>query len=182
MNGTSAHEPILSVQHLSKRFPGVQALHDVSLTIRRGEVHIVMGENGAGKSTLMKILAGIYLPDEGQITFEGKTVRIENPQKAQQLGINLINQELNIAGNLTVAENIFMGSELKKFGLIDRTSMAKKSEEVIKLLGAPLDPLMQAGRLSIAEQQQVEIARALIHNSKVLIMDEPTAALSELEA
>jgi ribose transport system ATP-binding protein len=181
MEGIQARGPILTVSHLSKSFPGVRALRDVSFDAYAGEVHIVMGENGAGKSTLMKILAGIYSPDEGQITLEGQSVRIDTPQKAQALGINLINQELNIAGNLTVAENIFMGSEPRKLGLVDRATMAKRSEEVLKLLAASFQPLMLAGKLSIAEQQQVEIARALIHNSKILIMDEPTAALSERE-
>jgi ribose transport system ATP-binding protein len=181
MDGTQARGPILTVQHLSKGFPGVRALHDVSFAANAGEVHVVMGENGAGKSTLMKILAGIYTPDEGQISLEGQAVRIDTPQKAQALGINLINQELNIAGNLTVAENIFMGSEPRKLGLVDRGAMAQRSEEVLKLLAASFSPQMLAGELSIAEQQQVEIARALIHNSKILIMDEPTAALSERE-
>jgi ribose transport system ATP-binding protein len=172
---------ILSTRGVSKRFPGVQALSDVSLDVRKGEIHAVMGENGAGKSTLMKILAGVYIPDEGQIFLDGKQVKLENPLRALQLGISLINQELNIAGNISVAENVFMGSELGRFGLARRAAMRKRTQEVLDLLGAPFAPEMRAGLLSIAEKQQIEIARALVHNSRVIIMDEPTAALSENE-
>ncbi len=181
MSGIADHEVILSVKNMSKSFPGVRALHDVSLSIRKGEVHVLMGENGAGKSTLMKIMAGIYQPDAGEIILDGKSIKVDTPLKAQQHGINLINQELNIAGNLTVAENVFMGSELRKFGLIDRISMARESVKALDLIGASIPVNVTAGSLSIAEQQQVEIARALIHNSKILIMDEPTAALSDRE-
>jgi len=120
---------ILSVKNISKRFPGVQALSSVSLEIRRGEVHVLMGENGAGKSTLMKLLAGVYENDEGEILLEGVPVKMENPLKAQKLGINLINQELNIAGNLTVAENVFMGNEPQRFGLVDRTKMEERARD-----------------------------------------------------
>ena len=172
---------ILSVRDLSKSFPGVRALNKISMDIRRGEIHVVMGENGAGKSTLMKILAGVYSPDEGEIFLEEKQIKVENPLKAQHLGINLIYQELSIAANLTVAENIFMGSEPSKFGLVDRKTMVKRSNEILELLGSRIPVSIIAGKLSIAEQQQIEIARALGHNSKILIMDEPTAALSDNE-
>lgn len=175
------NEIVLSVRNISKSFPGVQALSSVSLDIRRGEVHVLMGENGAGKSTLMKLLAGVYQPDSGEILLEGEPVRMENPLKAQLLGVNLINQELNIAGNLTVAENVFMGNEPSRFGMVDRTYMAEKSAEALAKLGSAISPAAVAGTLSIAEQQQVEIARSLLHNGKVLIMDEPTAALSDRE-
>lgn len=171
----------LQVVGLSKEFPGVKALDDVDLEVRSGEIHVVMGENGAGKSTLMKILAGVYTADKGEIYLSGQRVHIGNPLEAIHLGINLIYQELSIAPNLSVAENIFMGSELSHHGLIDRSSMLKKSAEILKLLGAPYSPATIAGSLSIAEQQQIEIARALNHKSKILIMDEPTAALSDRE-
>lgn len=172
---------VLEVRNLSKSFPGVQALDDVRLDIREGEVHAVMGENGAGKSTLMKIVAGVYQADAGVIELDGAEVKIDNPLKARQLGINLIAQELNIAGNVSVAQNVFMGSEISRFGLVDFRAMERQTAEVLKTLGAPFTATQSAGTLSIAEQQQVEIARALVHKSKVLIMDEPTAALSEHE-
>jgi ribose transport system ATP-binding protein len=172
---------ILSVQEISKHFPGVQALQQVSLDFRTEEVHVIMGENGAGKSTLMKILAGIYKPDQGKIILDGKEVEIENPVKAQQLGINLISQELNIAGNLTVAENIFMGNEPHKYYLDNREKINTEAAEALNKLGATFPVTIQAGKLSIAEQQQIEIARSIAHNGKILIMDEPTAALSERE-
>lgn len=172
---------VLSVRNISKSFPGVQALSSVSLEVRRGEVHVLMGENGAGKSTLMKLLAGIYEPDAGEILLEGVPVRMENPLKAQRLGVNLINQELNIAGNLTVAENVFMGNEPSRFGLVDRTAMAAGASEALAKLGSTFSSSAVAGSLSIAEQQQIEIARSIVHHGKVLIMDEPTAALSDRE-
>ncbi len=172
---------VLSVRNISKSFPGVQALSSVSLDIRRGEVHVLMGENGAGKSTLMKLLAGIYEPDGGEILLEGTPVRMENPLKAQKLGVNLINQELNIAGNLTVAENVFMGNEPSRFGLVDRAAMAERAAEALAKLGSSFPAAAVAGTLSIAEQQQIEIARSIVHNGKILIMDEPTAALSDRE-
>lgn len=174
-------QPIISVRNVSKSFPGVQALDQVSLDIYSGEVHVVMGENGAGKSTLMKILAGVYHPDSGEILLEDKAVHVDNPLQAQHLGINLINQELAIATNLTVAENVFMGREPTRFGVLNRQIMEDETRRVLKLLGAEFEPSEKAGRLMVAEQQQVDISRALVNNSKVIIMDEPTAALSETE-
>lgn len=176
-----ANNVILSVRNISKRFPGVQALSSVSLDIRSGEVHVLMGENGAGKSTLMKLLAGIYESDQGEIILEGLPVKMETPLKAQLLGINLINQELNIAGNLTVAENVFMGNEPSRFGLVDRKEMAERAKAALDKLGSQFPVNVTAGSLSIAEQQQIEIARSIVHNGKILIMDEPTAALSDRE-
>lgn len=175
------NEPILTVRNLSKRFPGVQALDGVSLDIYPGEVHVLMGENGAGKSTLMKILAGVYRADEGEIAINGEIVAPENPLQAMALGVNLINQELGVATNLTVSENVFMGSEIHRFGVLDHAAMAKRTQEVLDQLGAPFPPDTKASLLKVAEQQQVDIARALVHNGRVLIMDEPTAALSERE-
>ncbi|MFP4427105.1 MAG: sugar ABC transporter ATP-binding protein [Spirochaetaceae bacterium] len=174
-------QPIIEVRNVSKSFPGVQALDQVSLDIYAGEVHVVMGENGAGKSTLMKILAGVYHPDSGEILLEGEQVHVDNPLQAQHLGINLINQELAIATNLTVAENVFMGREPTRFGVLNRQIMEDETRRVLKLLGAEFEPTEKAGRLMVAEQQQVDISRALVNNSRVIIMDEPTAALSETE-
>ncbi|MDA3958252.1 sugar ABC transporter ATP-binding protein [Oceanispirochaeta sp.] len=171
----------LRVTGLSKSFPGVKALDKAELEIYPGEVHVVMGENGAGKSTLMKILAGVYTADEGEIYLSGELTQINGTLDAIKKGINLIYQELSVAPNLTVAENIFMGSEISRFHLVRRDKMIEKSKVVLARLGATFDPAMLAGDLSIAEQQQIEIARALIHDSKVLIMDEPTAALSDRE-
>jgi len=166
---------------IRKGFPGVQALSGVDLTVYPGEIHALMGENGAGKSTLMKILAGAYRADAGEILLDGEVVTIRSPQDAKRQGINLIYQELNLAPNLTVAENIFMGGELARGGLVDRAEMRRRAGEVLKNLGASFGPEVLAGRLSIAEQQQVEIARALYNRSRVLVMDEPTTALSDRE-
>ncbi len=173
--------PFLTVRNVSKRFPGVQALAGVSLDIHAGEVHVVMGENGAGKSTLMKILAGVYRADEGEVRIDGELVAPENPLQAMALGVNLINQELGVATNLTVTENVFMGSEIHRWGVLDRRRMAERTQGVLETLGAPFAPHARASTLKVAEQQQVDIARALVHNGRVLIMDEPTAALSERE-
>jgi ribose transport system ATP-binding protein len=178
----SEQNVILSVSEVSKAFPGVQALNKVSVDVRSGEIHAVVGENGAGKSTLMKVMAGVYQPDGGQIFLDGAPVRFENPLKALHHGISLINQELNIADNISVAENVFMGSELGRFGWTRKEEMRRRTRAVLDLLDAPFDPETLAGTLSIAEKQQIEIARALVHNSRIIIMDEPTAPLSENEA
>lgn len=173
--------PRLEMRGISKKFHGVTALNNVNLTIYPGEVHALMGENGAGKSTLMKILAGAYATDEGEIRINGETVKIADPKAARQAGITLIYQELNVAPNLTVAENIFMGSEFTKGYLLDRERMNREAAEVLNSLGASFTPSDVLSSLSIAEQQQVEIARALKDNSRILVMDEPTAALSDRE-
>lgn len=173
--------PRLEMQGISKQFHGVSALSNVNLTVYPGEVHALMGENGAGKSTLMKILAGAYETDAGEIWIDGKIVNIADPKAARQAGIALIYQELNVAPNLTVAENIFMGSEFTKGYLLDRERMNREAAEVLDSLGASFAPNDVVASLSIAEQQQVEIARALKDNSRILVMDEPTAALSDRE-
>jgi len=175
-------KPVLEMQGITKTFHGFTALHDVNLTIYPGEVHALMGENGAGKSTLMKILAGAYIADAGEIRIDGQSVRMTDPGQARDLGIAIIYQELNLAPNLTVAENIFMGSELTKGGtLIDQDGMRRKAAEVLENLDASFDAGDLVSTLSIAEQQQVEIARALKDKSRILVMDEPTAALSDRE-
>jgi ribose transport system ATP-binding protein len=173
--------PVLEMRGITKRFQGVSALENVNLTIYPGEVHALMGENGAGKSTLMKILAGAYTADEGEIRINGKPTKITDPASARQAGINLIYQELNVAPNLTVTENMFMGSELKKGQFLNRQAMQAEAQKVLDSLGANFDADTVVGRLAIAEQQQVEIARALKDKSRILVMDEPTAALSDRE-
>ncbi|MBW4566151.1 MAG: sugar ABC transporter ATP-binding protein [Mojavia pulchra JT2-VF2] len=173
--------PVLEMQGITKRFHGVPALQNVNLTIYPGEVHALMGENGAGKSTLMKILAGAYIADEGEIRINGNPVKITDPATARQAGINLIYQELNVAPNLTVTENIFMGSELRRGQFLDRQAMEQEARQVLQSLGASFATTDIVGTLSIAEQQQVEIARALKDKSRILVMDEPTAALSDRE-
>lgn len=175
-------EFVLEMSGIHKRFGATRALQDMHLQVRRGEIHALMGENGAGKSTLMKILSGVYQPDAGQIRVEGKPVAIRNPSHGQRAGINLIYQELSIATNLTVAENVFMGNEPRAaLWLVDRARMVRETERVLQMLGAQFGADAPAGSLSIAEQQQVEIARALVHKGRILIMDEPTAALSDRE-
>jgi ribose transport system ATP-binding protein len=179
---TQDPRPVLEVSGIRKRFGAVTVLDGVQLTIRPGEIHALMGENGAGKSTLMKILAGVYQPDAGEIRVGGQPVRIGCPADARACGINLIYQELSVAANLTVAQNIFMGAEPRgRFGTVDTAQMNRRAAEVLKSLGATFAPTRIASGLSIADQQQVEIARALVHDSRVLIMDEPTAALSDRE-
>ena len=173
--------PILEMQHISRRFGQFYALKDVSLTVYPGEVHALMGENGAGKSTLMKILAGAYTASSGEILIDGKPHPIRGPKDALAAGITLIYQEINLAPNLTVAENIFLGSELHRGGLVRRGQMADEAQRVIDRLGARFRATDRVMTLSIAEQQQVEIARALHRNSRILVMDEPTAALSSRE-
>jgi ribose transport system ATP-binding protein len=180
-DGCSTMIPVLEMQGITKRFQGVSALENVNLTIYPGEVHALMGENGAGKSTLMKILAGAYTADEGEIRINGKPIKITDPASARQAGINLIYQELNVAPNLTVTENMFMGSELKKGQFLDRQAMQTEAQQVLKSLGATFKANTIVGNLAIAEQQQVEIARALKDKSRILVMDEPTAALSDRE-
>jgi ribose transport system ATP-binding protein len=173
---------ILQMVGIDKSFGPTRALSGMSLNVHRGEIHALMGENGAGKSTLMKILSGVYSPDRGEIRIDGKPVRLRDPASSRAAGINLIYQELAIAPNLSVAENVFMGSEPRtRFGFVDHALMRRETSEVLRQLGAGFRATDRAGRLSIAEQQQVEIARALIHKGRVLIMDEPTAALSDRE-
>jgi ribose transport system ATP-binding protein len=174
---------LVSMTGMSKSFPGVRALHNARLDLRAGEVHALMGENGAGKSTLMKILAGIYKADEGEILLEGRRVEIGSPRRAQELGIGIIHQELNLMPDLTAAQNIFIGREPKKFGglLLDDARLNADAAEIFAAMHLKLDPQTQVSRLTIARQQMIEIAKALSYRSRVLIMDEPTAALNDAE-
>ncbi|MFM9118175.1 MAG: ATP-binding cassette domain-containing protein, partial [Planctomycetota bacterium] len=162
--------PLLEVRHVTKRFPGVVAIDDVSLTLGRGEVLAVIGENGAGKSTLMKILAGVQQPDGGQILIDGQPTTIATVRQAIGLGIALIHQELNLSDNLDVGANIFLGREPLRYGLIDRQRIARESADYLAQVGLDCSPHVIAGTLSIGQQQLVEIAKALSANARVLIM------------
>ncbi len=183
VTGTGGAIPALEMRGISKTFPGVRALDGVSLAAFAGEVLALMGENGAGKSTLMKVLSGAYRADPGgAILIDGREVTIDGPQSARALGIAIIYQELALAPNLTVAENIYLGDEIARpGGRIDRRAMADGCRPVLERLGTPFGPGTIVGTLSIAEQQLVEIARALHRRSRILVLDEPTTALSARE-
>lgn len=173
--------PLLSVNNVTKRFPGVTALNQVSLTLGSGEVLALIGENGAGKSTLMKILAGVQLPDEGHIHVSGREVKLDSVHSAQSNGIAIIHQELNLSGNLSIGANIFLGREPTKRGLIDRRRIHDESVALLQRVGLNVSPDTIVDTLPIGQQQLVEIARALSVNAQVLIMDEPTSSLSQHE-
>lgn len=178
---SSSSPPLLEVERISKRFPGVKALSEVSLCVGAGESIAVIGENGAGKSTLMKILAGIQSPDSGTIRVEGKPVEIRSVNDALELGIALIHQELNLCDNLSVGANIYLGREPKKLGWIDQAEVNALSRKYLEQVGLKIDPRKLLAELSIGQQQLVEIAKALSCNAKLLIMDEPTSSLSARE-
>src|SRR3954454_19078972 len=175
-------EYLLTVDNVRKEFPGVVALDDVSFKLKRGTVHALMGENGAGKSTLMKIVAGIYHPDRGEITLRGQPIRLASPLDALENGIAMIHQELNLMPFMTVAENIWIRREPKNaFGLIDHAEMRRKTAKLFEQLKIKIDPGIEVRDLSVANRQMVEIAKAISYESDVLIMDEPTSALTEKE-
>ncbi|RZN51935.1 sugar ABC transporter ATP-binding protein [Escherichia sp. E10V10] len=176
-------ETFLQMKHITKRFPGVLALNDVQFTLRRGEVHALLGENGAGKSTLMKILSGVYQPDEGEIIFEDKTVSFSDPLSAQNVGITIIHQEFNLFPELTVEENIFIGREFckKNRWRLDEKQQRQATIEILQKLNLAIKPDTLVADLTVAQQQMVEIAKAISVNARILIMDEPTAALTETE-
>lgn len=180
---TEKRKPIFEMRNITKRFPGVTALDDVTFEVYAGEVHALVGENGAGKSTLMKILAGAYQADEGTILLDGKKVSFMHPREAQEKGISIIYQEFNLLPDRTVAQNIFVGREPVRFGLVDQNEMNRRTAELLRQLGVEnlFTPTSMVRDLSVAEQQLVEIAKALSFESKVLVMDEPTAALSTAE-
>lgn len=175
--------PFLEMRAISKTFPGVKALDGVNLQIRLGEVLALAGENGAGKSTLMKILTGIYAPDPGgQILIEGNEMEMRDGNHARALGIGIIYQELSVVENLSVAENLFLAREpLNRCGLLDRPRMEREASAMLKTIELDVDPSTRVSELSVGQQQMVEIAKALAHQSKVIIMDEPTASLSHHE-
>ena len=173
---------LLEVEDVRKEFPGVVALDNVQMRLKRGTVHALMGENGAGKSTLMKILAGIYTPDSGTFKLRGQHIRLKNPLDALENGIAMIHQELNLMAPMSVAENIWIGREpMNCFGLINHAEMNRMTEALFKRLDIDIDPEVKTGSLSVANRQMVEIAKAVSYNSDVLIMDEPTSALTDKE-
>ena len=178
---TSAQTPLLEADSLGKQFPGVKAIDEVSLRLSPAECLAVIGENGAGKSTLMKILAGVQAPDTGEIRVDGQPVRIDSCRTAMDLGIVLIHQELNLADNLDIGANIFLGREPKRGPFLDRGKIRTESARFLKMVGLDVSPDTIVGRLPIGQQQLVEIAKALSVNARVLIMDEPTSSLSTRE-
>ncbi|MFO7661070.1 MAG: sugar ABC transporter ATP-binding protein [Chloroflexota bacterium] len=175
--------PVLEVKNITKRFPGVVALNDVSVQFYPGEVHAIVGENGAGKSTLMKVLAGAYRPEIGQILLDGQPITFHHPSQAQAAGISIIYQEFNLLPDRMVMENIFLGREPHRFGVIDYARLEADTVVLLEQLEAKnlISPAAVLGTLSVAQQQVVEIAKALSYDAKVLIMDEPTAALASHE-
>lgn len=176
-------ETFLQMSHITKRFPGVLALSNVDFTLRKGEVHALLGENGAGKSTLMKILSGVYQPDEGDIIFENQPVSFANPLSAQSVGITIIHQEFNLFPELTVEDNIFIGREFCKNNRwrLDEKQQRQAAIDILQKLNLNISPDTLVADLTVAQQQMVEIAKAISVNAKILIMDEPTAALTETE-
>ncbi|APE30543.1 D-xylose ABC transporter ATP-binding protein [Halomonas aestuarii] len=183
-SGASAHgeTPILSLVEITKKFPGVIALNKVSLDVRAGEVHALLGENGAGKSTLMKVLAGKHTPNGGQILLEGEEKVFENPKEAKKSGIVLIHQEQSLVPEMSVAENIFLGSLPKKWGnRVDWKTLHRESTEILDRLKCSFSSKAMVSELSIAKKQMVEIARALVFTPKIVVFDEPTASLTDHE-
>ncbi len=174
-------EVILTMKGIDKSFPGVHALDHVDFEVKRGEVHALMGENGAGKSTLMKVLTGIYTKDSGTITFEGKEVEFHNTREAQAAGVVIVHQELNMLGHLTVAQNIFIGREFKKGIKIDDKKMNEEAKKLFERLHIDIDPTETMANLTVGKQQMCEIAKAISHEAKLIIFDEPSAALTEAE-
>jgi ribose transport system ATP-binding protein len=178
---TKTQEVILEMQNISKRFPGVRALNNVNFELRKGEVHVLLGENGAGKSTLIKVLTGANIPDEGTLIIEGKKTVIKNPIHAEQLGISAVYQEFNLIPYLDAGQNIFLGKEITKGIALNKREMYQKSAKVLETLGAKINNRIPVNKLGVASQQMVEIAKALSSDAKILILDEPSAVLTEEE-
>ena len=174
-------EALLELKNITKEFPGVKALDNVSLDVKTGEVVGVIGENGAGKSTLMKVLTGVYPPTSGSIFYQGKEVKFNTTAEAYALGINIVFQEFNLCGNLTVMENLFLGNEITKNGMVDYKEMKRRACDMFGKLGFTINPLAVVNDLGAAQQQMIEIAKALSHDTKILILDEPTAVLTDKE-
>ncbi len=174
--------PLVRLQNITKTFSGVPALTEVNFEVQAGEIHALVGENGAGKSTLIKILSGVYQPDEGEIFLAGKQVRFGSPYEAQRAGVSAVPQELNMEPFLDVAENIFLGRQPSgKFGLLDYRKLFEMTNQLLESLGMRLDPHLLVEHLSVAQRQMVSIARAISVNAQVIILDEPTAALTGYE-
>ena len=176
---TAANDFVLTMSNISKFFPGVTALDNVGFSLKRGEIHALLGENGAGKSTLIKVLTGVEHPDSGKIELNGETIQVRSPQHSQEIGISTVYQEVNLCTNISVAENIMLGREPHRFGSIDRKKMNEMASQAVGRLGIEVDVTQMLGTFSVAIQQMVAIARALeISSAKVLILDEPTSSLS----
>jgi ribose transport system ATP-binding protein len=185
LESTPLQEPggeLLRLTSISKRYPGVQALSGVDFELRPGEVHVLFGENGAGKSTLINIIAGTFPPDEGAMELRGQPIRLHSPHHARQLGINAVFQEFSLVPTLSVQDNLYLGREHKRAGILDKAAIARGTRETLASLQFNLEPKAQVGSLSRAEQQMVEIAKAIQGNPSILILDEPTASLTENEA
>lgn len=174
-------EYIVQIDHVNKTFPGVKALDDVSFNLKAGEVMALLGENGAGKSTLVKVLSGVYTRDSGSITIFGQEIGELTPRRAQEIGVAIIHQELNMCPHLTVAENIFLGREMTHSGILSDKEMNKKAKDILNRLNIDIPPDTIVGDLAVSKQQMVEIAKALSVNARILIMDEPTSALTSKE-
>ena len=173
---------LLVMENISKFFPGVKALQNVSLSLRYGEVHALIGENGAGKSTLMKVLSGLYQADEGRIIWEGKELKLHSTKDSEAAGISIIYQELNLIPNLSVRENIFLGREKRRSRfLVDFRKTGEEAEKYTRMVGLDVDVTKPVGSLSIAQRQMVEVAKALSQNAKLIVMDEPTSSLTDRE-
>ena len=179
---SEAASPALELTAITKRFPGVLALDDASLSVRRGEIHAVIGQNGAGKSTMINVVSGMLAPDAGEIRLAGNPVAITSTRKAIELGIATVYQELSLLPNLSVAQNIVLGREPRRSGLLDTAAMRRRAKAALDRMGLDLAPDTALGALSLAERQLVEIAKALSHDPTVLVLDEPTAALAQREA
>ncbi|MCQ2442810.1 MAG: sugar ABC transporter ATP-binding protein [Oscillospiraceae bacterium] len=172
----------IEMRGINKSFTGIPVLQNAGFVLDDGEIHALMGENGAGKSTLMKILTGVYTRDDGVVIVDGKEVVYHNPQEAEKAGIVFIHQELNVLFDLTVEENMFLGKEItNRFGICDKKAMRKEVRRILDILGVSIDPAQKMDELSVGQQQMIEIAKALMVDAKVIIMDEPTAALSASE-
>ena len=172
---------ILTLKNITKEFPGVKALDDVTINIERGTIHGLVGENGAGKSTLIKILAGIYQPNKGEIILDGKPCRFNSPIEARRAGISVVHQEIKLAEPLSVVENMFLGNVQLKNGLVDWKGMRRRAREIVEDLGMDIDINAQVSSLTVAKKQIVEIMHAINNNSRILIMDEPSAVLTDRE-
>lgn len=172
---------VLLMEGIDKSFPGVDALKKCCFNLQRGEVHALVGENGAGKSTLMKIVAGIYSKDNGKLIYKGEEVKISNPNAAQQMGISMVHQELNLMPHLTAAQNIFIGREPHRGILLDENALNDKAQEIFDMMHLKVNPRTKVADMTVAKQQMVEIAKALSFNSDVLVFDEPSAALTDVE-
>lgn len=175
-------EVILDIQNITKTFPGVKALNNVCMQVKRGSVHALVGENGAGKSTLIKILTGVYHADDGCFYFKGQKANIKTPLEAQHMGLSVVHQELKLSETLTIAENVFLGRPfMTKLGLVDWKKLRTEAQALLKSLNIDLNVDTEVSRLSVAQKQIVEICKALSFNAELIIMDEPSATLTERE-